>query len=113
LRVAILLSHGRGERPHLHSFPTRRSSDLCSTGVHESGTMRLLIPPMATPLRKSSSNFGSRSLPWPRPFLLFAPTFFVQGESRMKRVALLLCLAFLAGAGWLVPLASSQDHFQI
>src|SRR5207237_9093448 len=33
--------------------------------------MRLLIPPMATPLRKSSSNFESRSLPWPRPFLLF------------------------------------------
>ena len=31
----------------------------------------------------------------------------------MKRVALLLCLAFLAGAGWLVPLASAQDHCQI
>jgi len=31
----------------------------------------------------------------------------------MKRIALLLCLAFLAGAGWLVPLASAQDHFQV
>lgn len=31
----------------------------------------------------------------------------------MKRVALLLCLAFLAGAGWLAPLASAQDHFQV
>lgn len=31
----------------------------------------------------------------------------------MRRVALLLCLAFLAGAGWFVPLASAQDHFQV
>jgi hypothetical protein len=31
----------------------------------------------------------------------------------MKRWALLLCLAFLAGAGWFVPLASAQDHFQV
>ncbi len=31
----------------------------------------------------------------------------------MKRVALLLFLAFLAGAGWLAPLASAQDHFQV
>ena len=31
----------------------------------------------------------------------------------MKRWALLLCLAFLAGAGGFVPLASAQDHFQV
>ena len=31
----------------------------------------------------------------------------------MKRVALLLCLALLAGAGWFAPLASAQDHFQV
>ena len=31
----------------------------------------------------------------------------------MKRVVLLLCLAFLAGASWLVPLAKAQDHFQV
>ncbi|HEV2197532.1 MAG TPA: hypothetical protein VGR55_18245 [Candidatus Acidoferrum sp.] len=31
----------------------------------------------------------------------------------MKRWALLLCLAFLAGAGRFVPLASAQDHFQV
>ena len=31
----------------------------------------------------------------------------------MKRVALLLCLTFLAGAGWFAPLASAQDHYQI
>src|ERR1041384_6412666 len=33
--------------------------------------MRLLIRTLATPLRKSSSKLQSRSLPWPRPFLLF------------------------------------------
>lgn len=31
----------------------------------------------------------------------------------MKRWALLLCLAFLAGTGWFVPQASAQDHFQV
>jgi len=31
----------------------------------------------------------------------------------MKRVALLLFLAFLAGTGWLVPAAKAQDHFQV
>ena len=31
----------------------------------------------------------------------------------MKRIALLLFLALLAGASWLVPLASAQDHFQV
>ncbi|HEY6946348.1 MAG TPA: hypothetical protein VI431_14515 [Candidatus Acidoferrum sp.] len=31
----------------------------------------------------------------------------------MKRTALLLFLAFLAGAGWLAPLAKAQDHFQV
>lgn len=31
----------------------------------------------------------------------------------MKRIALLLFLAFLAGTGWLAPQARAQDHFQI
>lgn len=31
----------------------------------------------------------------------------------MKRVALLLCLPFLAGASWFVPLAKAQDQFQV
>ncbi|HKW33238.1 MAG TPA: hypothetical protein VJN92_09560 [Candidatus Acidoferrum sp.] len=31
----------------------------------------------------------------------------------MKRVALLLCLAFLAGASWLAPQAKAQDQVQI
>ena len=31
----------------------------------------------------------------------------------MKRIALLLFLAFLAGAGWFVPPAKAQDQFQI
>jgi len=31
----------------------------------------------------------------------------------MKRVALLLFLAFLAGASWLVPSAKAQDHLQV
>lgn len=31
----------------------------------------------------------------------------------MKRIALLLFLALFAGAGWLVPVASAQDQFQV
>lgn len=31
----------------------------------------------------------------------------------MKRMALLLFLAFLAGAGWLAPLAKAQDQYQV
>jgi len=31
----------------------------------------------------------------------------------MKRIALLLFLVFLAGAGWLVPLAKAQDQYQV
>ena len=31
----------------------------------------------------------------------------------MKRFVLLLCLAFLAWAGWLAPLAKAQDQFQV
>ena len=31
----------------------------------------------------------------------------------MRRIALLLFLGLFAGAGWLVPLASAQDHFQV
>jgi hypothetical protein len=31
----------------------------------------------------------------------------------MKRIALLLFLALFAGAGWLVPVASAQDHYQV
>jgi hypothetical protein len=31
----------------------------------------------------------------------------------MKRIALLLFLALFAGAGWLAPVASAQDHFQV
>src|SRR5207237_9393196 len=67
----------------------------------------------ATLLGECSSNFESRSLAQPQA----NPAFFQSQlqcprRSCMKRLALHLFFAFLAGSGWLVPLAKAQDHYQ-